>query len=258
MLTIFTIVLNGKRFLNEQLEIFQQLDIPWRWHIVEGVSRPIECTSWCAEVQDRWHKDWLSIDGTTELLNEIKDPRVRITRRLGPWAGKIAMVDAAMEGVTDDVVMQIDADEFWTPGQIEKIYDLLKDRSPGDFAQFECFYFVGPTRVITSRRGFGYMPYEWFRAWKMAPGLKFNSHEPPVLNAWATYIPRETTRSMGLIFDHYAYFFREQVEFKEQFYKYDGLVAGWERLQETKGEVRLCDYFTFLKDQPWVTAGKIC
>ena len=62
MLTIFTIVLNGKPFIDKQLPIFQQLTVPWRWHIVEGVSRPQECTSWCAEVQDRWHKNWLSIE----------------------------------------------------------------------------------------------------------------------------------------------------------------------------------------------------
>ena len=257
MLTIFTIVLNGKPFIDKQLPIFQKLTIPWRWHIVEGVSRPQECTSWCAEVQDRWHRNWLSIDGTTEYLDTINDPRVRVTWRLGPWAGKIAMVNAAMEDVTDGVVMQIDADEFWTADRLERVYEMLQEKQPGDFAQFDCVYFVGPSKVVTTRQGFGSMSYEWFRAWKMAPGLRFNSHEPPVLNAWASYIPRETTRAMGLVFDHYAYFTEEQVAFKEQFYQYEGLVDGWRRLQKTKGDVRLCDYFKFLDKQPWVIAGDI-
>jgi hypothetical protein len=62
---------------------------------------------------------------------------------------------------------------------------------------------------------------------------------------------------MGLVFDHYAYFSEAQVRFKEEFYQYEGLLDGWKRLQKTNGDVRLCDYFKFLKNQPWVIASDI-
>jgi hypothetical protein len=257
MLTIFTIVLNGSPFIERQLPIFQRLNIPWRWHIVEGVSRPMECTSWCAEVQNKWHRNWLSVDGTSEYLDSVDDPRVRITRRLGPWSGKIAMISAALENVTDGVLLQVDADEFWMPNKIEAVYELMKDREPGDFAQFDCCYFVGPNKFVTTNKGFGSMPYEWFRAWKMAPGLRFNTHEPPALNMLGNCVSRKMTRAMGLVFDHYAYFSEAQVRFKEEFYQYEGLLDGWKRLQKTNGDVRLCDYFKFLKNQPWVIASDI-
>ena len=257
MLTIFTIVLNGQPYIARQLSIFQRLSIPWRWSVVEGVSQPVGCTNWCAEVQSRWHRDGLSVDGTTEHLDGITDPRVRVQRRSGAWQGKLAMVNAALDGLSSDVTLQIDADEFWTHHQIEAIYGLLIAKPIGTGAQFDCRVYVGPRKVVTTRLGFGSMPYEWIRAWRFGPGVRFISHEPPALNVSAECVSREDTHRMGLIFHHFAYATREQVEFKEEFYRQPGLVAGWDRLQQTAGTVRLGNFFPFLRGQPWAKAGDV-
>jgi hypothetical protein len=57
------------------------------------------------------------------------------------------------------------------------------------------------------------------------------------------------TETWGLVFDHYAYSIQKQVEFKEDFYGYSGLVDGWKELQKTSGPVRLSQYFHHLQDK---------
>ena len=112
MLTIFTIVLNGSPYIQRHLEIFDKLKIPWQWRIVEGVSNPRNCTRWCREIPPKWHKNFVSIDGTHEYLKELKHPNVLSVSQNAPWDGKIEMIQKALEGVSDGVVMEIDADEY--------------------------------------------------------------------------------------------------------------------------------------------------
>ena len=257
MLTIFTIVLNGMPRIAQHLDTFRQLPIPWRWRIVEGVSAPANCTSWCRQVTAEFHHHGLSVDGTTEYLDGINDDRVEVIRASGPWNGKIAMITAALEGVEDGAVMQIDADEIWTAPQLATIYEQLMPRQPGDAMQFACRVFVGPRKVVTTKVGFGSMPYEWFRAWRWGPGVAFVKHEPPKLNKSGAICSRNETARAGLVFDHYAYETEPQARFKEAFYGYAGLTASWRRLQDTPGEVQLCRFFPWLENQPWVTANDI-
>ena len=54
---------------------------------------------------------------------------------------------------------------------------------------------------------------------------------------------------MGLVFDHFAYSLPKQVEFKEDFYGYTGLLKSWEDLQKTIGPVRLNRFFTHVQDR---------
>jgi hypothetical protein len=257
MLTIFTLVLNGMPRITQHFETFRQLTIPWRWRIVEGVSDPLNCTAWCRQVPPNFHRDGLSIDGTSEYLDGLEDARVTVIRSDRPWAGKIAMISAALEGLDDGVVMEIDADEMWTASQIATIHRTLASRQPGDAMQFACRYFVGPRKMVTTDVGFGSMPYEWFRAWRWGPGVAFIKHEPPQLNREGAICPREETVRAGLVFDHYAYETEEQARFKEAFYGYAGLTTSWQRLQATPGEVQLCRFFPWLEKQPWVTANDI-
>ncbi|MFZ4600166.1 MAG: glycosyltransferase family 1 protein, partial [Terrimicrobiaceae bacterium] len=119
MLTIFTIVLNGEPFISKKLEAYQKLTIPWQWKIVEGVSNPRNCTRWCREVPGKWHKDFVSIDGTHEYLKNLKHPKASFQYQNKPFDGKIEMIQRALEGVESGVVMEQDADEFWTEKQME-------------------------------------------------------------------------------------------------------------------------------------------
>lgn len=158
------------------------------------------------------------------------------------------MVRTALVGVDCGVVMEQDADEFWTPEQMTAVYDLLKDRTPGTTAQFHCNYYIGK-KVVVSRRGLGSYPYEWFRAWKWGEGIEFTSHEPPLLNHQPIRIPRGVTEEMGLVFDHFAYCTKENVTFKQDFYGYAGLLESWEELQKTHGPVRLNRFFNHIQDR---------
>ena len=63
----FTIVLNGMPFIKEQYKIIP--GVFDHWYIVEGVSRNINCTRWCNPVTEKYHKNNLSNDGTTEFLD---------------------------------------------------------------------------------------------------------------------------------------------------------------------------------------------
>lgn len=249
MLTIFTIVLNGMPYIQRHLSEFQKLKIPWQWRIVEGVSLPLKCTRWCNEITYKWHKNYLSIDGTHEYLNNISGGNVSVYWQAKPFAGKIEMIKEALQGVDHGVVMEIDADEIWTAEKLDAVYGLLKEGDYGKAAQFHCNYYVGEKKKVVTREGFGSNWYEWFRAWKWGPGVEFISHEPPKLNVQAPFVPRGVTEAMGLVFDHYAYATKEQAEFKESFYGYKGLVEGWEELQKTSGPVRLANYFPFLHDK---------
>lgn len=248
MLTIFTLVLNGSPYIQQKLDIYQRLNIPWQWKIVEGVAKPINCTRWCREVSEKWHKDFVSIDGTHEYLKNLQHPKITIHWQNKPFDGKIEMVNKALEGVDCGVVMEQDSDEFWTTEQMTKVYEMMKDKLAGTTAQFYCNYHIGK-KVVVTKNGFGSYPYEWFRAWKWGEGIHFTSHEPPQLNHQTARIPRGFTEELGLTFDHFAYCTENQIKFKEEFYGYTGLLQSWRDLQETHGPVRLNKYFGFVQDR---------
>jgi len=248
VLTIFTIVLNGMPYIKEHHAEFKKLKMPWKWRIVEGVSSPEKCTSHCKKVSGEWHNGFKSIDGTSEYLDSIACDNISVFRKDGEFAGKLEMVEKALEGVDDGVVMEIDSDEMWRAEQIEELYSVLIQQKEGTPMQFECNYFVAPKKVVITKTGFASQPYEWFRAWRWGKDIKFESHEPPMLNVRTPFIPRGMTGMMGLIFNHYAYTTPEQVKFKEQFYGWDGFYERWKELQETTGPVRLKRFIPYASE----------
>jgi len=246
MLTLFTIVLNGEPHIERHLSTFQQLEVPWQWRIVEGVAMPEHCTSWCQQMPDRWHRDYLSVDGTHEYLMSIRDtPGVAVECGRGPWPGKLAMVNAALAGVGDGVVMQIDSDEIWQTWQLQRVYRMLLPQMPATAARFDCRYWVGPRKALTSTTGWARGDLEWLRAWRWGAGVKMLRHEPPIVAGFDKCVSIETTRDFGLTFDHFAYVTEQQIAMKQDYYGYAGLVDSWRRLQETPGPVNLQEFFPF-------------
>lgn len=242
-LAIYTLALDAMRFLPRQLEIFEKLNRRWNWHIVSGVADNVSDTSWCAKIPPR-----LSRDGTDEWLNaHLTHPNITVQRRQ-LWPGKTSMVNAAISKLKEPcVLMQIDADEFWTPEQIEKIC-LAFENGYYDKMYFYCRYFVGENLIVTSENGWGNRQGEWLRAWLWKPGMIQERHEPPVLKGCGNYIlTRDDTRKLGLVFDHEAYKHVESVEFKEHYYKYRGAVNGWKRLQQNNDfPCRLNKFFSWV------------
>ncbi len=248
-LEIQTIVLDGEPFIERHLPIFEKLSIPWFWRVAEGAANNVHCTSWCKPQAPR-----LSFDGTCEYLNTLSThPNVK-TYRKPLWDGKVEMFNTMTADITEpSVLMLIDSDELWQTSQLEKIVTAFESKITA--MQFRCRYFVGEDLITKGEHCYGDMDYEWWRAWRYVPGMRWVSHEPPLLNGTLhgiPYLKDETMEWFGK-FDHYAYATEAQVRYKEAFYGYKGLLEGWRRLQEQRMfPVFLRDFFSHVTDNALV------
>ena len=250
-LNIFTIVLNGMPWLEEVEDAIMQSGADYRWVIVHGVADPVADTSWCQRIETP------EDDGTTEKLRQLAryGDRIRVISR-PRWPGKTAMCNAALEAfdaTTPAVTLQIDADELWTPRQLRALPSLFDEFTDAHAAMFLCRYWFGPRRFVCTPGTYGNnTSYEWVRAWRHRPGMRFERHEPPLVTGAANYIGHAATAQRGFVFDHMAYADRSQIEFKERYYGPDYSPAAWDRLQALRGPV---DLSTVL---PWVKQSVIC
>lgn len=246
-LSILTICLDAAEFLPRQLAIFEQLRCDWHWFIAEGTAAPVKDTAWCKAIPPR-----LSRDGTSELLTSwLKHPRITIFRRQ-LWQGKVEMCNKCLSAIKEPcALLEVDADEFWQPSQIEKIVQLY-ETGQYDRMRFFCRYFVGPNIIVKGEDVWSNKPGEWSRSWLFNPTMRFLTHEPPNLKGCGTReLTREQTRELGLVFDHFAYCSEKTLQFKMAYYGYKDAVAHWRRLQENKVWP-----VTSLKDWlPWVGEG---
>lgn len=251
MLSIFTIVLDGRPFIERHLPVFDALKIPWRWVIVEGAAQNTGCTAWCKPQDPR-----LSLDGTSEYLDTLKShPNITVIQSPS-WPGKLAMINAALAHMdfAAGVLMEIDADEIWTASQLEDIVTLFREHPYAGEMQFDCRYFVGADIVTVGENCYGNNPREWRRAWRWRRGATFSCHEPPVFDHKGATLVNEVTRQFGLVFDHYAYATEAQVRYKQDFYGYPGAVEGWRRLQaNTDWPVKLRDFLPWVDDRAKAT-----
>ena len=268
----FTIVLNGQPFIRHHIETLRQLPFQWHWHIIEGVAELKHDTAWSVaaggRIPDSFHKDGLSVDGTTGYLDELKRAFPdRITIHRPPagkfWDGKREMVNAPLASIQDGCLLwQLDADEIWTVTQVIRCRALFLAHPEKTAAMFYCHYFVGPDRVITSRDTYGnHSSFEWLRVWRFQPGDRWIAHEPPRLGraingaqlvdvGGINPFRHADTEAMGLVFQHYAYATEAQVRFKQDYYGYPGAAAQWRKLQEAeKFPCKLADYFAWVKDE---------
>lgn len=252
-LCIFTIVLDGMPFLEWQYDCFKKLSCDWEWIVVEGAAQNGGSTAWCKPQEER-----MSNDGSHEYLKEIAlaDGRVEFLF-LNSWKSKDEMVNTALSEVEDPcVLMQIDVDELYNSKSIEKIVELFTNDSQLGAIKMFCRYFVGPNLVCEGQDCWSNNNYEWLRAWRFEPGMRFEKHEPPVMNKILGRVMerQEALNQHGLTFDHLAYARREQVAYKEQFYGYGGLVNQWDALQRnTVWPTKLSRFFSFVSgDRPLV------
>jgi hypothetical protein len=230
----FTIILNGAHHLlhNDYAEyLADTLD---HWAIVEGAALPGGSTSWCKDTGDAYHRNGRSKDDTVDILTGIAKRHKNIHLRLsaGPWESKDAMVNAAADmlraAVSPDArahVFQIDIDEQWTAEQMEEaIHNLgYMDAECGEFL---CDHYVGPGLLARGEWGEGHrLPY--VRLWKWQPGFAFDTHEPPKLrggNHLTVLLPQR--------FKHLAYYFEQDVAFKNDYYSgHEGILERWRGLQ---------------------------
>jgi len=268
----FTLVLNGRPFLEHHIKVFEQLPPPWHWHVIEGVAELNHDTAWSkklgGQVTAALHRNGLSHDGTTEYLDELarKYPgNVTIYRKPAGafWDGKLEMVNAPLARIQEPCLLwQIDSDELWTIDQLRAARDLFQAHPEKTAAFYSCHYFVGEKLVITTRNTYGnHADYEWIRTWRFTPGCRWAAHEPPRLcrpagpGRWVDLagvnpFRQAETEAAGLTFQHFAYATPEQLQFKETYYGYAGALRQWRQLQnETALPVALKQHFS------WVTDG---
>lgn len=247
----FTIVLNGMPFIKKQAEIIPQIfDV---WYIIEGATLPIYDTAWCKNIDNKFYTiNKLSIDGTTEFLNSIKSSKIKIIRKNDFWNGKLEMCNSFINEVENSILMEFDVDEIWDKNVLIDVLDYSEKNDHFQGMMFKCNYFVGPNLLLKGENCYGDMPYEWCRLWKIKNKTHWLSHEPPRLYGINNFLSKDFTKSKEWIFNHYAYMFQSQVEFKENFYGYNNAVSAWKKLQQIKNEE------VFLKDfLPWVVDNTI-
>lgn len=243
-LNIFTIVYNGQPYIEEHYLRLCESKTDWRWTIVFGRALPQDDTSWCAGQIDDGDDGTL---GYIQMLTSI-DERVTVIAKT-EWRSKVAMCNAALETFdTPGLLLQIDADEVWTPQQFRLMPALFDLYPTADFAQFACRVWVGPRRFVATDGAWGNQSYEWFRLWKWEPGRKFKTHEPPVMEGAKHYVLRSHTAQFGLVFDHYSYALRSQIEFKQKYYGAAWDALAWDKLQTMHGPVQLQGLL------PWVNS----
>ncbi len=267
----FTIVLDGEPYIRYHYPIFCELDklqIPWRWIVVEGVAALQHDTGWSlangGKIPERYAQGH-SLDGTVEYLKELaaRDSRVQLLQKPDGqfWDGKIEMVRAAQPNYPC-LLWQVDADEIWTSEQIRRVHQNFEADPTLEAAQFYCHYFVGSNLLLDNRGKWGNNPQiEWWRVWRWDPAeCEWQTHEPPVLtrkgNLPQKVLTADQTASQGLVFNHYAYALKKQVEFKEIYYGYRGAVAAWEELQKSEKPCSLQRFFPWAYGNPTVLEVK--
>lgn len=242
----FTILLNGFNHLKHNNYYDVIAGVFNEWVIVEGVSLPRGSTSWCREIDRKFHKNFLSKDGTTEFLDNNPRNNVTIIRRSNePWDSKDAQVNAAILEIkkkyNECMLWQIDIDEQWTEDQIQQAENDL-NRHGGKTGCFLCNYFVGKKQQVFGDWGEGNVE-KYRRLWRWR-GEFFKSHEPPVLNG---------KNGPGFLlsqrFNHYAYYFEDDIKFKEEFYGYKKLYERWKEIQSNEGILHISKLLG--NDIPW-------
>ncbi len=249
MLQIFTIVQNGMPFIKHHLPEFSKLSCPWHWHIVEGPAAPHGCTGWCKPFPREYHSGFRSIDGTTEYIDSILCKDISVSRKNRYWRGKVEMCNAPLGKISvGDVLHEIDADELWAASQLELIHDLFSYDGFGR-GQYLCKPFLGMDIELL----FEPMKHDWIRTHVYRGGL-WQSHENPVIRWNGKHMERDISSSMGLVFDHPAYVFEEQVAFKERYYGDRSFkLANWLKLQSnTVWPVKLDEFWPETAGHDWL------
>lgn len=236
----FSIILNGIKHLehNDYAKYLINNCLDY-WIIVEGASQNDGSTNWVEGFHymntDKFHHNGSSIDGTVGYLNELQKKyshKVKVIFPEGgrPWYSKDEMVNKAIEEINKTLpeaatcyfLWQIDIDEQWTEKQMSQAeFELYS--SGRNCGMFHFNQFVGKNLIAVGPNWGG---NTLNRLWIWS-GQKFKSHEPAELENQKEPI------LLSPIFDHYSYYYSQDVLFKALWY-YDDLeiYKNWLKIQE--------------------------
>lgn len=268
----FTIVLNGEPFIRYHEDLFTRLDIPWHWHVVEGVAALKHDTAWSSatggHIDNSVHDNGRSNDGTSAYLDDLKarfPDQVTIYRKPPGefWDGKREMVNAPLPNINEECLLwQVDNDELWPLDQIKTVHRMFVEQPDRSAAYYWCWYFVGANKIISTRYNYAQNPnQEWLRTWRYRPGARWAAHEPPTLvveaegHTSATDIAKinpftqDEMEQAGVMFQHFAYATEDQLLFKERYYGYRDARTQWRALQQQSGSGHLKNFFGWVSDE---------
>lgn len=233
VLHIVTPVLNGMPFIARQWEEISKIRGDFIWHVIEGVSIPIDAGGHRKMVQDDEHRGWRSVDGTSEFLDSITSPNVRVGRKAAPWKGVIEMANFPGTFFTNgDVIHVMDVDEFWTARQLDFIPTVMLETGSGK-AWYWCKYYLGPDVIVRNRVPPGNDPKDaWIRTFVYS-GHPFLTYEPPNMPFAGLSAKHSWTESQGLVFDHLSWVTEKQVARKCSIYSEPRYMDAWNRMNES-------------------------
>lgn len=231
----FSIIYNGLHHLKHRNFARFMADNFDYWIVVEGLALPGGSTGWCNYLDLPARSD----DGTHEFMTAFSKqyPHVIYCSPDTAWTSKDNMVNEAVKIaklITDQCYLwQVDADEIWTAEDLHDAEAALtesgKTVAAFHFNQMLCKTFDGRQLIGCGEWGGGYNT----RLWKWH-GEKFVSHEPPVLQGQSDvlHLPQR--------YDHYSYFFEQDVVFKSKYYSgHQYVYRNWKMLQTYTGTLPL-------------------
>jgi len=187
-----------------------------------------------------------STDGTLEALKAFPDPEGKIVLEQGLWEEKDQMVRAQEKHFSGDYVWVPDADEFWKPEDIRKVFDYLDGHPECHSMSFRLRSFYGGLDRYIS--GFE-ENFEVHRIQKIVPGKsRWKTHRPPTMIWPATgktcremgHVDHWTTNKWGIWIYHYSHLPPRRVKHKMGYYAsfsqtipnyWENLYVPWMRAQ---------------------------
>jgi len=181
--------------------------------------------------------DGHSTDGTLQVLRDFQraeDPDHKLIVVTaedegyddGFWPGeKDEQSRAYATRATGDYLWQVDIDEFYQAGDIERVMDLLREQPDTTAVSF---------RQITFWGGFDYIVDGWYlrtgaefyhRLFRWGEGFRYAGHRPPTVVddsgrdlRTKTWISGKTMAETGIFLYHYSLLFPKQVREKCSYY----------------------------------------
>jgi hypothetical protein len=225
----FTIIYNGKHHLEHGDFVKNMTEWFDLWIVVEGFAHNGGSTNWCNDIKMPGN----STDGTCQLMEQLfmQHRNIVYLSHSGGYDSKDEQVNVAMAALgncEDGWLWQVDADEHWKLEDIEAAESMLsKDSKIAGAFQFNhylCKDVDGRQLVGGGNWGDNFSTRLWW--WQ---GQNFITHEPPVMQGQqgVRYLPQK--------YEHYSYYFEQDVQFKSKYYKgYKNVYDNWKRLQKSR------------------------
>jgi len=230
-ITFGIIVLNGEPFTRYNLRALYPF--AHQIIIVEGA---------CSTAKYAAFPDGHSSDGTLESIksfktNEDPDNKIIVVTAIdegyinGFWPEKDEMSQAYARRATGDYLWQIDIDEFYMPGDMQTVVDILKRDPEIKEVVFPTLTFWGGLDYLVNSFRTQNDLREYFSrlfAWKA--GYQYKSHRPPTvidekgndLHRMKIITPSQLEKR-GIYMYHYGYLLPKQVKDKSYYYA----TVGW-------------------------------